>query len=1107
MNLSLPLFSNMDPVHSRWRRGLALTAALVSVFLPTSIPLFGHGSVGDPISRGYLIFKENPETPQRSASEAALAVAGTQAFYDWHETSLLVPDYDGDNLAPYQEQIQDGQLPGAGRDKYAGLNLVRDDWPTTSVNPGTYPVVFDAHVPHDPGYFLAYITKAGWTPSEPLGWDDLEPLPGADHVVRDGHLYRFNVEFPQRSGRHILYVIWQRIDPAGEVFFTASDLDFGDGTGSGNPADGAGNYPEFDIGEPGLVPDHGGDSLVNVHLNVVNDWGSGYVADVEITNNGTSPISGWTVEFDLGVTLTNFWNATNGSKIGDRFTFTDASWNAAIAAGETVAFGIQASNSNDMTISNSAVSGQFLDGDSHDPGHHDHEPHDPGDSGSDPDQNDTDSGIPDPEPAFPGDGRTQTGDFNYAEAMEKSLFFYDAQRSGDLPEDFRVEWRGDSALNDGAAEGIDLTGGFYDAGDHVKFGFPGAFSFTILGWSLVDQRNAWIEISQHDELLDLLRWETDYLIRAHVRDGNGNTLAFYGQVGSGHLDHAFWGPPENMTMNRPAYKVTRDVPGSELTAESAAALAAASLAFAPEDAAYSAELLDHARALYTFADTYRGRYVEAINDATSFYNSWSGYQDELVWGALWLHRATGEQAYLDKAEQYFSEYHETAFQSSTAHGNFHWTMNWDDKKYGSVVLLAAITGKAKYREYAEKWLDYWSVGYNGQRIHYSPGGQAHLDQWGSLRYSANTAFLALWYADTVRDHDGQYRALGETQINYALGDNPEQRSYVVGFGDNPPINPHHRAAHGSQTNNIHSPTNNQHVLWGALVGGPGQPNDGASYQDDRNDYQANEVALDYNAGYTAALALLYELHGGKLTLPPDDSKPKFNSDAYSFDLVELSHPGTTIGTVSASSGGTITYAISGAYSALFSIHPSGEMVVNGFVDHETKPVYQLTVTATSNGQTSQAAVTVNITDIIEKNAHVVIEALGSVGQPWPAGVSTEVLSPNADLDNDGVPTIIELLTGGEPNNSQDDYTDQIVLFSISSSGSEFGAIDARIASSMADHITFGVEFSNDLETFRTISSGTTISDDGTTTVVRFVDSAPDQKRLFVRIAAGTDASN
>ena len=165
--------------------------------------------------------------------------------------------------------------------------------------------------------------------------------------------------------------------------------------------------------------------------------------------------------------------------------------------------------------------------------------------------------------------------------------------------------------------------------------------------------------------------------------------------------------------------------------------------------------------------------------------------------------------------------------------------------------------------YAEKWLDYWTIGYNGQQVAYSPGGQAHLDRWGSLRYSANTAFLALWYADFVRDYGTRYRDFGEAQIDYALGENPEGRSYVVGFGVNAPINPHHRAAHGSTTNNIHSPTNNVHTLFGALVGGPGQPNDGASYVDDRTDFQANEVALDYNAGYTAALAVLYEANGGR----------------------------------------------------------------------------------------------------------------------------------------------------------------------------------------------------------------------------------------------------
>jgi hypothetical protein len=82
----------------------------------------------------------------------------------------------------------------------------------------------------------------------------------------------------------------------------------------------------------------------------------------------------------------------------------------------------------------------------------------------------------------------QPGAFNYGEALEKSILFYEAQRSGDLPATNRVEWRGDSALKDGADVGVDLTGGYYDAGDHVKFGLPMASSMTMLGWGVVEYR-------------------------------------------------------------------------------------------------------------------------------------------------------------------------------------------------------------------------------------------------------------------------------------------------------------------------------------------------------------------------------------------------------------------------------------------------------------------------------------------------------------------------------------------------------------------------------------------------------------------------------------------
>ena len=80
------------------------------------------------------------------------------------------------------------------------------------------------------------------------------------------------------------------------------------------------------------------------------------------------------------------------------------------------------------------------------------------------------------------------GAFNYAEALQKAVYFYECQRSGVLPPNNRVEWRGDSGLSDGKEAGVDLTGGWYDAGDHVKFGLPAASSLTLLAWSVLEYR-------------------------------------------------------------------------------------------------------------------------------------------------------------------------------------------------------------------------------------------------------------------------------------------------------------------------------------------------------------------------------------------------------------------------------------------------------------------------------------------------------------------------------------------------------------------------------------------------------------------------------------------
>jgi endoglucanase len=214
---------------------------------------------------------------------------------------------------------------------------------------------------------------------------------------------------------------------------------------------------------------------------------------------------------------------------------------------------------------------------------------------------------------------------------------------------------------------------------------------------------------------------------------------------------------------------------------------------------------------------------------SGFYNSWSGYNDELVWGAIWMYRATNETAFLDKAQSYYAN---LSNQQQSAVKSYKWTHAWDDKSYGSYVLLAKLTGATNYHQDAQRWLNWWTVGgtalgADGTRVNYSPGGQAVLDQWGSLRYAANTAFVALVYSDAITDTvlKARYHDFAKRQIDYALGDNPRNSSFVVGFGANPPRNPHHRTAHGSWTDQITFPTVSRHILYGALVGGPKSNND------------------------------------------------------------------------------------------------------------------------------------------------------------------------------------------------------------------------------------------------------------------------------------------
>lgn len=80
----------------------------------------------------------------------------------------------------------------------------------------------------------------------------------------------------------------------------------------------------------------------SISFSDTDDWEGGFVGSVAITNTTTSALDGWTIEFDLPEAITDIWNATIISHVGNHYVIGNASWDATVAAGGTVSFGFQA---------------------------------------------------------------------------------------------------------------------------------------------------------------------------------------------------------------------------------------------------------------------------------------------------------------------------------------------------------------------------------------------------------------------------------------------------------------------------------------------------------------------------------------------------------------------------------------------------------------------------------------------------------------------------------------------------------------------------------------------------------------------------------------------
>ncbi|KAH9314038.1 hypothetical protein KI387_022665 [Taxus chinensis] len=418
---------------------------------------------------------------------------------------------------------------------------------------------------------------------------------------------------------------------------------------------------------------------------------------------------------------------------------------------------------------------------------------------------------------------------DYKDALSKSILFFEGQRSGKLPPNQRLKWRKDSALHDGSEENVDLVGGYYDAGDNVKFGLPMAFSITMLGWSVIEYGR--FMGSDLNHAMDAIRWGTDYLLKATAHPGT-----VYVQVGDPNADHSCWERPEDMDTPRTVYKITKDNPGSEVAAETAAALAAASIVFKKSDPAYAHLLLQSAIKVSNngcidsanlfledgFNNKYRASYTGDVPGACPFYCSSNGFND---------------------------------------------------------FLSAKLNSTQEFKKNADNFMCWLLPEISNAHVSFTPGGLIYKSKASNMQGVTANSFLLLTYASylghshqviscgNVQVTSTTLRAAAKRQVDYILGDNPKKISYMVGYGHNFPRYIHHRASslpsitkdpnhikcNEGFTDYFYKEIPNLNILMGAVVGGP-DVND--QYVDTRLNAGEAEPTTYINAPLVGALASL-----------------------------------------------------------------------------------------------------------------------------------------------------------------------------------------------------------------------------------------------------------
>ncbi len=430
---------------------------------------------------------------------------------------------------------------------------------------------------------------------------------------------------------------------------------------------------------------------------------------------------------------------------------------------------------------------------------------------------------------------------------------------------------------------LTVTKGWYDAGDHGKYvvnggiavwtllneyerakyeGGPGALTALADGSLNIPEQSNGVP-----DILDEARWELEFMLSMQVPlSGTVEGVDLSNMVHHKLHDVAWTGipmAPANDPQKRYLYP-----PSTAATLNMAATAAQCARIWKGIDAAFANQCLAAAQSAWDAAVAHPAEYARINFTGGGAYED-SHVSDEFYWAATELYITTGNTKYLTPTttSEYYKQVPGTPISGTGVITSS--AMWWGDTAALGTLSLAVVPNSLPSQDVQEARANVVKVaqGYaealsrEGYRLPYAPEARGY--PWGSNSSVLNNMLiLGLAYDFT---HDVSYLNAVSLGMDYILGRNPNDKSYISGYGENPLQNPHHRFwAHQADASYPPPPP-------GVVSGGPdsnledpyiqglypsGCPSFQTCYADNFQSYSTNEVAINWNAPLAWVTAFL-----------------------------------------------------------------------------------------------------------------------------------------------------------------------------------------------------------------------------------------------------------